>query len=144
MIKLLKQLVKKFLATRNLEIVPINSYFHKLERVKNDWLKAMDIKTIIDVGASDGGFAMKIKEVIPSAQLYCFEALEDIYEVLNVNLKNMNKITTVNMAMSDKIGQVSFMMMTTPADNPYGKGASGSKYQGQRGPTPSKYFENFL
>ncbi|NQV96813.1 MAG: dCTP deaminase [Acidimicrobiaceae bacterium] len=44
---------------------------------------------------------------------------------------------------SMKIGQVSFMMMTTPADNPYGKGASGSKYQGQRGPTPSKYFENF-
>ena len=42
-----------------------------------------------------------------------------------------------------KIGQVSFMHMTTPADNPYGKGASGSKYQGQRGPTPSRYFENF-
>ena len=42
-----------------------------------------------------------------------------------------------------KIGQVSFMEMTTPADNPYGKGAAGSKYQGQRGPTPSRYFENF-
>jgi dCTP deaminase len=42
-----------------------------------------------------------------------------------------------------KIGQVSFMMMTTAADNPYGKGAKGSKYQGQRGPTPSRYFENF-
>ena len=42
-----------------------------------------------------------------------------------------------------KIGQVSFMHMTTPADKPYGKGATGSKYQGQRGPTPSRYFENF-
>jgi dCTP deaminase len=42
-----------------------------------------------------------------------------------------------------KIGQVSFMMMTTAADKPYGKGATGSKYQGQRGPTPSRYFENF-
>jgi dCTP deaminase len=42
-----------------------------------------------------------------------------------------------------KIGQVSFMTMTTAADRPYGKGASGSKYQGQRGPTPSRYFENF-
>ena len=42
-----------------------------------------------------------------------------------------------------KIGQVSFMTMTTPADNPYGSGARGSKYQGQRGPTPSRYFENF-
>jgi dCTP deaminase len=42
-----------------------------------------------------------------------------------------------------KIGQVSFMQMTTPADKPYGSGAAGSKYQGQRGPTPSRYFENF-
>jgi dCTP deaminase len=42
-----------------------------------------------------------------------------------------------------KIGQVSFLRMTTPADNPYGSSAIGSKYQGQRGPTPSRYFENF-
>ena len=42
-----------------------------------------------------------------------------------------------------KIGQVSFMTMTTPADKPYGSGARGSKYRGQRGPTPSRYFENF-
>ncbi|MFM8625750.1 MAG: dCTP deaminase [Actinomycetota bacterium] len=42
-----------------------------------------------------------------------------------------------------KIGQVSFMRMTSPAENPYGSGARGSKYQGQRGPTPSRYFENF-
>ncbi len=42
-----------------------------------------------------------------------------------------------------KIGQLSFMPMTTPADQPYGSGAVGSKYQGQRGPTPSRYFQNF-
>ena len=42
-----------------------------------------------------------------------------------------------------KIGQVSFMKMTSPAEKPYGSGAQGSKYQGQRGPTPSRYFENF-
>lgn len=42
-----------------------------------------------------------------------------------------------------KIGQVSFMQMTTPAQRPYGSGAKGSKYQGQKGPTPSRYFENF-
>ena len=42
-----------------------------------------------------------------------------------------------------KIGQISFMEMTSPTDKPYGQGATGSKYQGQRGPTPSRYFENF-
>jgi dCTP deaminase len=42
-----------------------------------------------------------------------------------------------------KIGQISFMRMTTPADRPYGSGDLGSKYQGQRGPRPSRYWENF-
>jgi dCTP deaminase len=42
-----------------------------------------------------------------------------------------------------KIGQISFLNMTTAADVPYGSSATGSKYQGQRGPTPSKYFLNF-
>jgi dCTP deaminase len=42
-----------------------------------------------------------------------------------------------------KIGQVSFLRMTTPADVPYGSASVGSKYQGQRGPTPSRYWENF-
>jgi dCTP deaminase len=42
-----------------------------------------------------------------------------------------------------KIGQISFLRMTTPAEHPYGSAATGSKYQNQRGPTPSRYFENF-
>jgi dCTP deaminase len=42
-----------------------------------------------------------------------------------------------------KIGQVSFLRMTTPADAPYGSARAGSKYQGQRGPTPSRYWENY-
>jgi len=42
-----------------------------------------------------------------------------------------------------KIGQISFLRMTTAAENPYGSAGLGSKYQGQRGPTPSRYFENF-
>jgi dCTP deaminase len=42
-----------------------------------------------------------------------------------------------------KIGQLSFVQMTEPAETPYGAGELGSKYQGQRGPTPSRYWQNF-
>ncbi|MBA3329786.1 MAG: dCTP deaminase [Actinobacteria bacterium] len=42
-----------------------------------------------------------------------------------------------------KIGQISFVRMTEPALAPYGSAALGSKYQGQRGPTPSRYWKNF-
>ena len=42
-----------------------------------------------------------------------------------------------------KIGQISFVQLSEPAETPYGTGEIGSKYQGQRGPTPSRYWQNF-
>jgi dCTP deaminase len=42
-----------------------------------------------------------------------------------------------------KIGQLSFVQLSEPAERPYGSAGIGSKYQGQRGPTPSRYWQNF-
>src|SRR5881397_32399 len=42
-----------------------------------------------------------------------------------------------------KIGQISFFRLTTEAETPYGSDRAGSKYQGQRGPTASRFFEEF-
>jgi dCTP deaminase len=42
-----------------------------------------------------------------------------------------------------KIGQLSFVQLTEAAETPYGSGTLGSKYQGQQGPTPSRYWQNF-
>jgi dCTP deaminase len=41
------------------------------------------------------------------------------------------------------IGQLSFVQLTEPAASPYGSAGLSSKYQGQRGPTPSRYWQNF-
>ncbi len=42
-----------------------------------------------------------------------------------------------------RIGQVSFVQLSEPAEIPYGADSLGSKYQGQAGPTPSRYWRNF-
>jgi dCTP deaminase len=42
-----------------------------------------------------------------------------------------------------RIGQISFLRMTSAAEAPYGSEGTRSKYQGQRGPTPSRYYLNF-
>ncbi len=42
-----------------------------------------------------------------------------------------------------KIGQLCLIRLSSPAENPYGSSAAGSKYQGQRGPTASKAYLNF-
>lgn len=43
-----------------------------------------------------------------------------------------------------KIGQLCLFRLSSPAENPYGSAAVASKYQGQRGPTPSRAYLNFI
>jgi dCTP deaminase len=42
-----------------------------------------------------------------------------------------------------KIGQLCFIRLSSPAEHPYGSSLYGSRYQGQRGPTPSKSHQSF-
>ena len=42
-----------------------------------------------------------------------------------------------------KIGQLCFFRLETPSEHPYGSAAYGSRYQDQRGPTPSRSHANF-
>ena len=42
-----------------------------------------------------------------------------------------------------KIGQFCFFRLSSPSEHPYGSEKYGSRYQGQRGPTPSRSYANF-
>ena len=42
-----------------------------------------------------------------------------------------------------KIGQLCFFRLSSPAEHPYGSARYGSRYQGQRGPTQSRSYQNF-
>ena len=42
-----------------------------------------------------------------------------------------------------KIGQLCLIKLTSAAEHPYGSVLYGSRYQGQRGPTPSKVGDSF-
>ncbi|MEY2900196.1 MAG: hypothetical protein RL247_362 [Actinomycetota bacterium] len=42
-----------------------------------------------------------------------------------------------------KIGQLCFFRLSSSAEHPYGSEKYGSRYQGQRGPTASRSFQNF-
>lgn len=42
-----------------------------------------------------------------------------------------------------KIGQMCFFRLSSPSEQPYGTGAAGSRYQGQRGPTASRSHRGF-
>jgi len=42
-----------------------------------------------------------------------------------------------------RIGQLCFFRLSSPAEHPYGSEVYGSRYQGQRGPTPSRSYRSF-
>lgn len=42
-----------------------------------------------------------------------------------------------------KVGQLCFFRLSSPTEHPYGSGAYGNRYQGQRGPTASRSYLNF-
>ena len=42
-----------------------------------------------------------------------------------------------------KIGQLCLFRTSSPSEFPYGSSVYGSRYQGQRGPTPSRSWQNF-
>jgi len=61
---------------------------------------------------------------------------------LTLELSNVANLP-ITLYVGMKIGQLSFVQLTEPAENPYGAALLGSKYQGQSGPTPSRYWKNF-
>jgi dCTP deaminase len=61
---------------------------------------------------------------------------------LTLELSNVSPIP-ITLYYKMKIGQISFMRMTTPVDKPYGSKGLGSHYQGQKIPVASKFHEEF-
>lgn len=57
---------------------------------------------------------------------------------LTLELSNMAKLP-VTLYYAMRIGQISFIRLTSPVEKPYGAEGLGSKYQGDEGPTASRY-----
>jgi dCTP deaminase len=62
---------------------------------------------------------------------------------LTLELSNVAKLP-ITLYYRMKIGQISFLRLTSPVEKMYGTAELGSKYQGQTEPTASKYHENFV
>jgi dCTP deaminase len=61
---------------------------------------------------------------------------------LTLELSNVARLP-IALYFGMKIGQISFLTMSSPVDRPYGSKGLGSKYQGQSEPTASAFFEDF-
>ncbi|MCX6272534.1 MAG: FkbM family methyltransferase [Bacteroidetes bacterium] len=102
----IKKLIQLTMRSLGYKIVPLDyydtDYLEKLETVNKKWLVHLGIKTIIDVGASDGGFAKKIRNWLPSAQLYCIEPIKASFQKLSEKFVNDPNFRSFNLALSDR------------------------------------------
>ncbi len=61
---------------------------------------------------------------------------------LTLELSNLARLP-ITLYYGMKIGQISFLTLTTPAERLYGSESLGSKYQGQLEPTASRFHRDF-
>ncbi|MDQ3871170.1 MAG: dCTP deaminase [Chloroflexota bacterium] len=61
---------------------------------------------------------------------------------LTLELSNVSKLP-IALYCGMKIGQISFVRMSSPVERPYGSKELGSKYQGQSTPTASAFYRDF-
>jgi len=62
---------------------------------------------------------------------------------LTIELSNVAKLP-ITLYYKMKIGQISFLRLTSPVDRLYGAAELGSRYQGQTEPTASRYHDDFV
>jgi FkbM family methyltransferase len=104
----LKHGVKNLLRRRGLRLLPWSDYEDRLAPVRWRWLRELGIHTIVDVGASDGGFARQAREILPGARLYCFEPLAEPFSRLQQRFADDGRVTAVNLALRDVPGTAEF------------------------------------
>ncbi len=61
---------------------------------------------------------------------------------LTLELSNLSGIP-INLYLGMKSSQLSFVWLSSPAERPYGSAGLNSKYQGQMGPVPSRFYQNY-
>lgn len=71
-------------------------------------LRSRGIRTVLDVGANDGGFAWLAMNALPDARIYSFEPLPSVYAELERRIRKRRavRVEAYNLAIGDHEGDV--------------------------------------
>src|SRR3989344_7344766 len=76
---------------------------------KMEWLKNLNCKTIIDIGASKGNFSAEFHRFFPQAAIYAFEPLADCLALAKKKMAGVNNFHAYQVALSDYEGETTFL-----------------------------------
>jgi FkbM family methyltransferase len=81
-------------------------------------LQQKPIRTVIDIGANTGQFAIEIHALLPRARIYSFEPLQDSYGELVANMRGVSGFVGFNVALGDRDGHTEMYRHTfTPSSS---------------------------
>jgi FkbM family methyltransferase len=83
-------------------------HLDKLVAISKRFWKPEEVKTILEIGARDGVETCALHDFFPEATIYTFECNPATIPLWKQNTAGIDKIVTVEKAVSDKDGSISF------------------------------------
>jgi FkbM family methyltransferase len=88
------------------------------QKLNQPWLRALNIATVLDIGANVGHFAITASTAFPNAKIYSFEPVPDCFEQLQARIGNIRGASAFNLALGDKSEDLVFERNTfTPSSS---------------------------
>jgi FkbM family methyltransferase len=73
-----------------------------LDKNSTKWLVNKNFKTIVDVGANEGQFALKMRKLFPVAKIHSYEPLPHVYQKLLKQFEGDENFLAYNYALGNK------------------------------------------
>ena len=77
-------------------------------KLTHPWLQGFGFRTVLDIGANTGQFALSARFAFPQARLYSFEPLPDCFAKLNQNLAGASNFQAFNVGLGATSGSLAF------------------------------------
>jgi FkbM family methyltransferase len=72
------------------------------------WLVGLGVKTVLDIGANVGRFAITARKLFPDAHIYAFEPLPDCLVQASARMESDEHFTPLNVALGLEAGEATF------------------------------------
>ncbi len=78
------------------------------QSLNRQWLRSLDPRTILDIGANTGQFAVAANAIFTGAAVYSFEPLPDWFETLKKNMSGVKEFRAFNIGLGAAHAELQF------------------------------------
>ena len=78
------------------------------QSLDKSWIRDIDIKTVIDIGANIGQFSLMAHTLFPKSYIYAFEPIPECFATLMQKMRGNKKFTAFNIGIGEEEGELEF------------------------------------